>query len=1532
MARQDKAKYAQGYKQLLEAFAVACGGPAVVDQVLSAVAAILHVGQLPEGASPEHLDLVARLLQTPADLLQQSLCAYAGSDWLTTATLDRFAQALYVSLCNFVLATCNEALPAASSWPALTLVKLPGQHEHGSDAFGRFALAFGEELARHILTETLLARPQQRFVDEGLVWTPVPYRNDSTVYQAMHSSLLNILTTSVRRATTAAEQRSTALALMQEHNPGIDGLTLLDAAAFSLRHGGLSTAYELPDLVATNLSFNVPLAASQESSASPILCTLADLPLRSEELAQWADATMAWLQPVPDVHVLVCIKANDTFAACQWDDASIARQLGTYQVLPVASVFAAGFAHALPYRRFVERFRALLDPPQAATLPARGAADDPRNPGPLVQLAQELLTQHRVPPELYRLGPTVVFCSRAALATLTEALPAASPMSPESNSAPNGGGGGGGGAQLLPPPTTSQAKSAPNSPMTGARHADAADAAAAAPNGGSPARARDDQEPGADLHRRKSSARGRPVKFRVVSEDDHLGNDAVKYSAINLVEASGNDFSSSCWALPNGVSGQGFVIAVEENVAISRIDLRNTGNNEFGFERGTRAFMLEYSSDQQNWAMLCKAQLPSARGAEPWTRVELARGRQQIPWHSIYLRPGTTARFLRFTALSFYGKGAGLNSIRIVGDQAGSPLKYLRLATSGNIVRLVFFLREVVGQMQARVLSRENALYFRALSAFHTLMADYYYMIMSGTALPTTFAMTAFDLLETFKHLLRQQFAQDGMDPEADDAARILQQSCAKLKDILTQFYSQWEEHAAEVTRMLVQHRPSTASLTNALSVQGHAYEMVADLLDGVYCAHCSGLIWMLEPRYSCTKCRSHAHVTCAGHTAAACVGHAVPQPQPSPNRLFGVRLTELPAATPAAGSPSARAARVPAVLESCIRRLEEQAVHDLDLYRRSCEPSRLHAIKAGGSGADLSFLEREDSRTLSAVVKTWLRELPEPLLTHEAYDSLIDAVDIPNDSKRLGALHRIISRLPKANLAAFELLVSHLTWVARRVENVKIETYTLSLIFGPAVLRPPPDKPVQLLKAVAVLDCFIRQHIKKIESTWADIQALAVACNTLHKVETAPDSGQLTPGVASAEKEISALFAFLSKTGQSNESSLDSKLAYLEDRRAALVAGLSDITPYKPLALCDSIRSAASLVGTNIPPAPLDTHELAKVHRVSVTEWDKPLPHVSRRWSQSFERSGSDPDMPQNASVDTATLAAQLADFGVAQAVPVTLITEADGTTTSMTLTGALAPTAVDEVEEEEELERAPSPELDSLLDASSSNVPVEVGAIFAALRQKEQWPAGPKILARTSSDSFGRMYSDYTTPGMTHAAPPRAALVPRERLGSHSGVSQSATVSPVMSRPRRWSFAEDVGISAPAPPARQLSAGSIAPPAYDTSMQRRGSFSSPSSSSPSSSPTRSPQSSAGPLSPSAGLGLTPPPKYPFRERAGSTGRMRRMHSSGSATPKEPSPLSQRRFSSGDPDDSAYRRSNRSLSAAAAAEVTLEDLKEEFV
>lgn len=61
----------------------------------------------------------------------------------------------------------------------------------------------------------------------------------------------------------------------------------------------------------------------------------------------------------------------------------------------------------------------------------------------------------------------------------------------------------------------------------------------------------------------------------------------------------------------------------------------------------------------------------------------------------------------------------------------------------------------------------------------------------------------------------------------------------------------------------------------------------------------------------------------------------------------------------------------------------------------------------------------------LSSVLKTFLREMPEPLLTYECYDDFIRAATLTED--RVSTLFTILKKLPKHNYDLMERLIFHL-------------------------------------------------------------------------------------------------------------------------------------------------------------------------------------------------------------------------------------------------------------------------------------------------------------------------------------------------------------------------------------------------------------------------------------------------------------------------------------------------------------------------
>lgn len=63
------------------------------------------------------------------------------------------------------------------------------------------------------------------------------------------------------------------------------------------------------------------------------------------------------------------------------------------------------------------------------------------------------------------------------------------------------------------------------------------------------------------------------------------------------------------------------------------------------------------------------------------------------------------------------------------------------------------------------------------------------------------------------------------------------------------------------------------------------------------------------------------------------------------------------------------------------------------------------------------------DINSVTSVLKSFFRELPDPLLTRLLYQEFIHASQIENDVNRRCTIHEIINRLPDPNYATFRAL-----------------------------------------------------------------------------------------------------------------------------------------------------------------------------------------------------------------------------------------------------------------------------------------------------------------------------------------------------------------------------------------------------------------------------------------------------------------------------------------------------------------------------
>ncbi|XP_004084651.1 rho GTPase-activating protein 1 [Oryzias latipes] len=170
------------------------------------------------------------------------------------------------------------------------------------------------------------------------------------------------------------------------------------------------------------------------------------------------------------------------------------------------------------------------------------------------------------------------------------------------------------------------------------------------------------------------------------------------------------------------------------------------------------------------------------------------------------------------------------------------------------------------------------------------------------------------------------------------------------------------------------------------------------------------------------------------------------PRSPPLPNQVFGVPLSQLRQRSPD-GDP------VPMVMKDTINFLSEQGVEIEGIFRRSANVTLVKEVQAKyNSGEPVNFRDMEDVHLAAVILKTFLRELPEPLLTFQLYNDIVNFGSLSSDC-RVEVMKTMLESLPEENYASLRYLITFLAQVSNNSEVNKMTTSNLAVVFGPNLL-----------------------------------------------------------------------------------------------------------------------------------------------------------------------------------------------------------------------------------------------------------------------------------------------------------------------------------------------------------------------------------------------------------------------------------------------------------------------------------------------
>ncbi|NXG63091.1 3BP1 protein, partial [Hemiprocne comata] len=152
--------------------------------------------------------------------------------------------------------------------------------------------------------------------------------------------------------------------------------------------------------------------------------------------------------------------------------------------------------------------------------------------------------------------------------------------------------------------------------------------------------------------------------------------------------------------------------------------------------------------------------------------------------------------------------------------------------------------------------------------------------------------------------------------------------------------------------------------------------------------------------------------------------------------------------------------------IEACVMMLLASGMREEGLFRLAAGASVLRKLKsslASGSNALEEFYS--DPHAVAGALKSYLRELPQPLMTFELYNEWVKVASLKDADGRIRSLQDTCSRLPHESYNNLRYLIKFLAKLAEHQELNKMTPSNIAIVLGPNLLwtQQSNEDPVQL-------------------------------------------------------------------------------------------------------------------------------------------------------------------------------------------------------------------------------------------------------------------------------------------------------------------------------------------------------------------------------------------------------------------------------------------------------------------------------------
>lgn len=149
---------------------------------------------------------------------------------------------------------------------------------------------------------------------------------------------------------------------------------------------------------------------------------------------------------------------------------------------------------------------------------------------------------------------------------------------------------------------------------------------------------------------------------------------------------------------------------------------------------------------------------------------------------------------------------------------------------------------------------------------------------------------------------------------------------------------------------------------------------------------------------------------------------------------------------------------RIPAIVDDVVATMRKMDLSVEGVFRKNGNIKKLTELCAEIDREGVVDLSGNNVVQVAALLKRYLRDLPDPLMTHKLYRLWLVAAKIPDVEKRRYCLHLVCCLLPKCHRDCLEILFCFLKWAGsfHQVDDEsgsKMDIKNLATVIAPNIL-----------------------------------------------------------------------------------------------------------------------------------------------------------------------------------------------------------------------------------------------------------------------------------------------------------------------------------------------------------------------------------------------------------------------------------------------------------------------------------------------